>query len=165
MPSKCKRCETHTYTKKMSWLNSDMICDACEKEEMEYPLYQWIKQLEHNQVLLGVKEEDEEKKKAYYNYNHFENMTWNEIKEVTPKLLFDVKKVADFNELCRKRSTANPSQLGNMLVIKWNGHVIANPLKDENGSKFVQPIDYYGIEKLEKLVHDYHHSFAVLLEP
>lgn len=53
----CDRCKGKCKSLKMSWLNTQMLCESCQKKEESHPLYKEAK-----------KRELEEVKKGNYNY-------------------------------------------------------------------------------------------------
>jgi len=50
---KCDRCGKETNITIMSWLNTQIICMECSKNEKSHPRYKEAKEREHQEVLRG----------------------------------------------------------------------------------------------------------------
>lgn len=50
---RCQRCKRECQSFRMSWLNTQMICDHCQLEETEHPLYEKAKERELEEVKKG----------------------------------------------------------------------------------------------------------------
>ena len=56
-PSRCQRCKEDSQTYKMSFFNTDWLCEGCETKERQHPMY-----------LKAKEEELKAVKKGDYNY-------------------------------------------------------------------------------------------------
>ena len=53
--TKCDRCGQETLVTTMSWFNTDIICDGCDKKERAHPQFEQARQRESDAVLRGVR--------------------------------------------------------------------------------------------------------------
>lgn len=51
--SLCDRCPNTTNTTKMSWFNTDNLCEECQKQEESHPDYDYAKWVENEAVKEG----------------------------------------------------------------------------------------------------------------
>lgn len=50
----CQRCgKINAKSLKMSWFNTEMICNTCQRVESKLPEYRFAKEMERQQVLNG----------------------------------------------------------------------------------------------------------------
>ena len=49
----CDRCPKPTNIVKMSWFNTDNLCDDCQRQEEAHPDFPYAKAVEHEAVLKG----------------------------------------------------------------------------------------------------------------
>ena len=48
---KCDRCKSVTFTTKVSWFNTQAICQDCQRIESEHPDYDYARKVEQDAVL------------------------------------------------------------------------------------------------------------------
>jgi hypothetical protein len=49
----CDRCPKPTNITKMSWFNTDTLCEDCQQQEETHPDFPYAKAVEHEAVLKG----------------------------------------------------------------------------------------------------------------
>lgn len=49
----CERCKKNCNTFRMSWLNTQMICEDCQEKERTHPQYAQAKERERKEVMAG----------------------------------------------------------------------------------------------------------------
>jgi len=51
--NECDRCNNETLSKTMSWFNTEMICNECDKKEQAHPDFQEAKDKERSECMKG----------------------------------------------------------------------------------------------------------------
>ncbi|HWO74656.1 MAG TPA: hypothetical protein VNM69_01920 [Bacillus sp. (in: firmicutes)] len=70
-------------------------------------------------------------------------------------ILKDLEKVVEHNRLEVEKVDGDQGLAKNVIVLSHEGSSIYNPFVDESGRFEVNPIEYYGMEKILKMIEEF----------